>query len=100
MIAQALAENIGTPIDKSRPKLKNADGSFSTERTITEGPFSNGSFLNIPTIVNGQEMHPDAAIALMERGMNPHVGEFQTLQDAERAAIARSLAIGNMRGGR
>ena len=82
-------------IDLNRPKIQNPDGSFSTERTITID--ANGRWYNIPTIVNGQELDPRAAIELWSRGINKHVGEYGSLQEAETAARERSNAIGLLR---
>jgi hypothetical protein len=47
--------------DFARPKLKNPDGSFSTEETATVG-FGNRQY-NIPTIVNGQRVPIGAAVS-------------------------------------
>ena len=43
-----ISEGIGIPIDTSKPIIRNADGSISTERTITVGV--DGKFWNIPKI--------------------------------------------------
>lgn len=75
-----------------RPIIENADQSVSTERTI--GIESEGRHLNIPTIVRGQQLDPDAAIAEWAAGRNPEVGVFPTRQEADTAAAARSTAIG------
>lgn len=89
--------NIGVPLDYSRQKLSNEDGSFSTERTITV-PL-NGRWYNVPTIVDGQQLAPEEAEFAFSQGWLPHVGEFATLEDATRSASARSRHIGEMRGG-
>jgi len=90
----------GTPIDLSRPRIDNADGSFSTERTITidEQTSEGQRFFNIPTIVNGQELSEEDAVALFRAGRNPAVGTFGTLNEALQAAQARSNRIGELRG--
>src|SRR3989304_5496773 len=76
------------PIDLNRPRLKNKDGSFSTEETITID--QDGKFYNIPTIVNGQRISEDEAVRLFQAGINKAVGEFPTLEEAKRRAAARS----------
>ena len=60
------------PIDTSRPILRNADKSISTERTITIGV--PGGYVILPTIVGGHQVTPDQAVALWRVGRNPHVG--------------------------
>jgi hypothetical protein len=84
------------PIDKNRPIIHNSDGSFSTERTITIG--ADGKYLNIPTIVNGQQLTPEQAIQAWKDGKNKPVGEFNSQQEAEDGARARSAQIGQERG--
>lgn len=88
--------NIGAPIDTTRPRLENPDGSFSTEETITID--MDGRFFNIPTIVNGRRISEDEAIRLFEQGQNQPVGEFGSLREATRAARARTNEIGRVRG--
>jgi hypothetical protein len=83
-------------IDMSRPKLNNADGSFSTEETITIE--AGGKFYNIPTIVKGVRVPQDAAVLLWRAGDNPHVGEYRSLQEAVDMAKQRSGLIGTVRG--
>jgi hypothetical protein len=84
------------PIDLARPKINNADGSFSTERTITIE--ADGRHYLIPTIVGGRQHSPDDAINLWKSGKNNHVGDFGSAQEAESAAVARSKQIGQVRG--
>lgn len=88
--------NIGTPLDYSRPMLDNADGSFSTERTITLP--MNGQWYNVPTVVNGQAFPAAEIEQYFNMGLLPHVGAFPTLPQAERSAIVRSQFIGSQRG--
>jgi hypothetical protein len=83
-------------IDKTRPIVNNPDGSFSTEKTITVG--MDGKFLNIPTIVNGQQLTNEQAIAAYRGGTNKAVGEYGSQAEAEAAAVARSAEIGRVRG--
>lgn len=83
------------PIDAKRPIVNNADGSFSTERTITVE--MDGKHYLIPTIVNGKQVTPDEAVALMKAGKNQPVGVFASAAEADAAAKARSGKIGDMR---
>lgn len=89
---------IGTQIDRTRPIIENDDDSFSTERTITVQ--RDGKWYNVPTILDGKEHDPDEVQGWFESGDEnvPHVGEFNTLDEAERAAVARSEEIGRVRG--
>lgn len=72
--------------------IENPDGSISTERTITVE--ADGKHFLVPTIVAGKEVSQDQAVKLWQEGKNKAVGEFATAQEAERAATARSEAIG------
>ena len=83
------------PIDLSRPILQNNDGTFSTEQTITIG--ADGRFFNIPTIVNGQRVGEEQAIALWRAGRNEAVGEFLTEEEALASARSRTERIGRVR---
>lgn len=84
------------PIDMNRPKIDNPDGSFSTERTITIE--AGGKHFLIPTIVNGQQLTPEQATAAWRSGKNNEVGVYNSPEEAEQAAVARSQQIGNVRG--
>lgn len=86
----------GRPIDETRPIIHNADGSFSTERTITVE--ADGRHYVIPTIVGGKPRTPDEAVALWRTGKNQPVGVFANADEAESYAVARSKRIGNVRG--
>ncbi len=83
-------------IDLSRPKISNADGSFSTERTITIE--ADGKHLLIPTIVGGKQRSESEAIALWKSGQNKAVGSYGSADEAERSAVERSARIGRVRG--
>jgi hypothetical protein len=83
------------PIDTTRPMLDNADGTFSTEETITIE--ADGRYINIPTIINGRRVDEGEAYAAWRRGMNPEVGSFGSLEEAEAAARTRSAQIGRVR---
>ena len=86
----------GRPIDTTRPMLDNADGTFSTERTITIE--AGGRHYVIPTIVRGTVLPQEAAILMWRGGMNPHVGEFDSAKEADEYARHRSSDIGVVRG--
>lgn len=88
-------QNIGEPLDYSRKKIENEDGSFSTERTVTLQ--KKGLWYNVPSIVNGQELKSDEVEYLFNIGVIPHVGEFNTLKEAEKSAVERSKYIGKVR---
>ena len=83
------------PIDLSRPRIDNGDGSFSTERTATFG--AGGQEVLLPTIVNGKQLSPEAAYAAWLRGGNPEVGAFRTPEEADAYARARTVKIGSVR---
>lgn len=84
------------PIDKSRPILKNGDGSFSTERTITIE--ADGRYFVIPTIVDGKARTPEEATRLFKNGQNDAVGQFESQEAADAYATQRSNLIGAERG--
>ncbi len=78
---------------RGKPILSNPDGSISTERTITIG--ADGKFFNIPTIVRGEDVGPKRAVELFRKKKNKPVGVFGTQAEAEKAARARSISIGD-----
>jgi len=84
-------------IDKTRPRLQNPDGSFSTERTI--GITVDGKVLSIPTIVGGRQLSPEAAIAEWRAGRNNPVGVYDSVEAEAAGAAKRSQEIGRVRGG-
>lgn len=90
--------DIGEPLDMTRRRINNADGSFSTERTMTF-PID-GRWYNVPSIVNGLQMSPDQVEEAFRAGLIPSVGNYPTLDQAERSAIVRSQYIGRIRGDR
>ena len=75
-----------------RPMLPNADGSVSTEKTITVE--MDGKHYNIPTIVNGQRLSNEEAVSAMRAGRNQPVGVFGSAEEAEAAARQRSNSLG------
>lgn len=76
----------------NRPMLKNADGSISTEETITIEV--DGRYYNIPTIFNGVRVPQAAAELLFKAGDIKPVGEFDSLDSAVNAARDRSNRLG------
>ena len=82
--------------DFERPRLKNADGSFSTEETITV-QFGD-RYYNVPTIWDGQRLSPDMAIerAAAEIRRGTTFPNFASLQEAEKQAGLRSQWRGRL----
>ena len=77
--------------------IANPDGSFSSELTISVG-FGNKTYL-IPTIVPDNSgvlvQHSNAeAIRLFKKGLNPEVGIFNSVEEADLFAAKRSAAGG------
>ena len=91
-----LARSGDRPIDTGRPILENPDGTFSTEETITLE--RDGKWYNVPTIINGQRVDPAEVEQLFLAGKVNEVGKYDTLKQAEAAAVARSKEIGRVRG--
>jgi hypothetical protein len=87
----------GFPIDPSRPIILNPDGSFSTERSQTAQV--GRRYYNYPSIWEGQQLDPDAAYRrfIEESNWGRVFPNFETMQGAEAAAVARSRAIATMR---
>ena len=84
----------------ARPVLNNADGTVSTERTITiQAP--NGAWVNIPSIVRGRQVSDDeAAYAFSVGENNPVTGFHPTVEDAISAAQRRTMELGKKFGTR
>lgn len=97
LFGSAKQQIIGAPIDQQRPIIENPDGSFSTEETITVGEPGRG-YYNVPTIVDGQRLDPNDAEDLFWSGRIPHVGKFRTVEEAIKAARARTDQVGILRG--
>ncbi len=87
---------LGAPVDYSRPKLENLDGTTSTEETITIE--RGGKWYNVPTIIKGQRVEPEIVGNLFDHGHVMPVGTFETAQEAEESARYRSMALAMMRG--
>lgn len=87
----------GFPIDVSRPRLDNRDGTFSTEETTTFDASEVGlpsEIVTIPTIVNGRRVSEDEAKAAFAAGLNPAVQRgFASFDEANQAAMARTDSI-------
>lgn len=94
-----LSPPVMSPADVARgkPRINNADGSVSTERTI--GIEVDGKHYLIPTIVNGKQLSEDQAVAAWRAGKNPEVGVFNSREESDAAGQARSNSIGRAIGG-
>lgn len=83
-----------------RPIVDNGDGTYSTERSITEE--IGGRVYNMPTMYGGVELPPEQAIErAVKAGMvDTETGEplpvFASIEEAVRAAKARSLERGRL----
>lgn len=101
----------GYPIDTSRPLVMVGEGdnrNIATEMTATVpgtalGMPMEGVFFNIPTVINGVPMSPEAAaqltgklIAAGEINLDD-IPRFNSQEEAGAAALARSQAIGELR---
>ena len=93
-IAELLTQQaIGTPLPFGRPVVRNADGSISTEETMTtQGP--GGQWMNVPTIQGGVRLPLAYVEGMAQYGLMPQVGQFGTREEAERAAQARTKVLG------
>ncbi len=86
----------GNPIDLDRAMVSNADGSISTERTISVSDADGTTFL-IPTLIDGRQVSNEEAERMFRSGANPAVGTFDSVDEATAAAEARSRKIGELR---
>ena len=86
----------GNTIDTTRPVIHNPDGSVSTERTITDlfSTPDGDRWINYPSIVDGQQLSPEAATQALFAGRNAPVGVFDDLGTAEQAAGQRTQYLG------
>jgi hypothetical protein len=80
----------GFPVDPGLPRVKNHDGSISTEKTITVG--LDKKFYNIPTIIKGKYVSKKEAIMSAKRHLKGGTiyPNFDTLDRALAAASDRS----------
>ncbi len=76
---------------RTKPRILNPDGTYSSERSITIGV--DGRYINIPTIWNGKQLSQSEAIkrAMQSRIRYP---KFNTLRQAVRTAKERTDALG------
>jgi hypothetical protein len=74
-----------------KPQIRNADGSVSTEQTITIE--SDGKHLILPTIVGGKRLTDAEAVKQWRAGKNEAVGTFDTAEAADSAARARTASL-------
>ena len=89
-----------------RPQRRNADGSISTELSITvPDPRAPGRWINIPSMYEGREVSEQDAAARIAAAnyRDPETGReirsFGSVNDAVQAARARSDALGTGQGG-
>lgn len=88
-------KDLTKPIDPIRPRKRNADGSISTEKTISfqadtdRGP----RFLVAPTVIDGKEIAEEEAIDRVMRGEAEPIGIFESREEADRFADRRSRVI-------
>jgi uncharacterized protein YidB (DUF937 family) len=88
-----LAEQLRT--HDGLPARKNADGSYSTELsiTVTDPRLNRGRPTNIPSLWGGKEVDEDAAVSNALKS-NKKYRSFASIAEAETAAKARSNAGG------
>ena len=72
---------------KTRPKVRNKDGSYSTVRTI--GIEDSGKHVNIPTVINGRVVSNQEAVNHYRR-TGKHLGKYNSRKEAD--AAAKSLS--------
>ena len=85
----------GAGVDPYRPVVPNADGSHSSELSITiDGtPLNDGQPTNIPTMWDGKQLSDDEAIArAIQSGWQ--FPAFRTIEDAVKAAGERTEGLG------
>jgi len=90
---RSLAEQLRT--HDGLPARKNADGSYSTELsiTVTDPRLNRGRPTNIPSLWGGKEVDEDAAVSNVLKS-NKKYRSFASIAEAEAAAKARSNAGG------
>lgn len=72
------------------PGILNADGSISTERSITEFLPGHG-WVNLPTVQYGKRISPEEAVDLyMQWNLLGASGPYQSMEEAVRQAQFRS----------
>ena len=88
---------VGVRATKPNSPIINPDGTGSSERTISVG-FDDKTYL-IPTIVPDEKgflvkRSDEDAIRLFREGLNPQVGVFNSVEEADAFAIQRSNSGG------
>jgi len=78
-------------VAKNAKRIKNRDGSISTERTITVS--TGAGYVNLPSVLNGKQLSDSDAIKRAFKSGN-HSRPYKTIKEAEMAARRRSGAIG------
>jgi hypothetical protein len=84
----------GWPVDLKKPVIKNKDGSISTQETMTIE--QDGKFYLVPTIISGVRYPSSIAREMFLEGRNNPVGVYTSLEESEKAAIARSRFLGEI----
>jgi hypothetical protein len=93
----------GFPIDLQRPKLP-VPGGFQTEFSVTE-QFPDGRWYNVPSIWNGKALDPRTQWPEILKNVQSQQASgwvfpnFDSLQEAEKAAVERSKFLNQLRGG-
>jgi hypothetical protein len=77
-----------------KPYISNADGSVSTERTITIE--ADDKHYVIPTIVGGKQLSKDDAVKAWRTGDNKEVGAFNSAAEADAFAKQRTSQGGGL----
>lgn len=96
-VATALAgASAGVLPSTGRPMLPNADGSVSTEEsiTITDPRINNGAPTNIPSIWNGQRYADEGDAVAQALASGQQFQSFPNIDEAVNAARARSEMLG------
>jgi hypothetical protein len=73
-------------------KVKNPDGSYSSERTISVG--IDGRHYNIPTMIKGKQLSTQQAIDSAKKVGIRRFPNFRTPEEASSAAAERSRRLG------
>lgn len=77
---------------KTKRRIRNPDGSYSSEQSITIGSDKEG-YTNIPTIYQGKQLRHKEAIA-KSKTTGIRYPRFKTLDQALKAAGERSRKLG------
>ena len=83
-----------SPLEAAEKKrrIRNPDGSYSSERSITVGSDEEG-YTNIPTIYEGKQLSHKEAIGRSKK-TGIRYPQFKTLNEALKAAAERSRKLG------